>query len=153
MRVIVTNALAKIAHRAIAAIRSLLDDYRFMYKRGWIAGWTFGGGPAPLLFRRLQDDAVAPVDPLDRAIFAQAVERLVDGLAQLVVRADHADRHVPAQIGLALVEAQDAHRVARVRQVEIAGGARRHRRRIDLVIGHGFETVDLEAEGRCRHMA
>src|SRR5216684_1990697 len=104
------------------------------------------------LFRRLEGYAVTRVDPLDRAVFAQPIERLVDRLAQLVVRTDHADSDVPAEIGLAFVEAEDAHRIARMGQVEIAGGARRHRRGVDLVTGDGFETVDLETEGRCRHV-
>ena len=40
----------------------------------------------------------------------------------------------------------------RMRQIEIGGDGRRDRRRVDLVIGQGFEAVDLEPEGRCRHM-
>src|SRR6266702_3477768 len=104
------------------------------------------------LSRRLEGYAVTRVDPLDRPVFAQPIERLVDRLAQLVVRTDHADGDVPAEIGLAFVEAEDAHGIGRMGQVEIAGGARRHRRGVDLMTGDGFETVDLETEGRCRHV-
>ena len=57
------------------------------------------------------------------------------------------------EIGLALVEIEDAYRIVRMRQIEIAGRGRRDRRGIDLVIGNGFQAVDLESEGRCRHMA
>jgi hypothetical protein len=37
-------------------------------------------------------------------------------------------------------------------QIEIGGEGRRDRRRVNLMIGQGFEAVDLEPEGRCRHV-
>src|SRR5262249_38584577 len=108
--------------------------------------------PANLL-RLLQRYAVTPVDSCDCPVRTQPCDRLVDRVAQIVVGPDHADSDIPAQVGLALVEIEDSNRLVRMRQVEIAGGCRRDRRGIDLLIGNGLQAVDLESEGRCRHMA
>ena len=110
------------------------------------------GGRGTELSRRLQHDSVAPVYSLDRPIGAQPLESPLDGIAQRLVRSDHADGDIPVEVRLALVGTHYADRLIRMRQIEIGGDARADRRGVDLVIGQGFEAVDLESEGRCRHM-
>src|SRR5262245_43834607 len=59
------------------------------------------------LLRRLQGHAVASVDAVDGAVGMQPLHRAVHGLAQLLVRAEHADRDIPTESGLAVIERQD----------------------------------------------
>src|SRR5262245_7864840 len=103
------------------------------------------------LSRRLLYDTVAPVYLVTRSIRTQPRESLLDCIAQPLVRADHANGDIPVEVRLTLVEIQDADRLVRMRQIEIARNCRRDRRRVDLMIGQGFEAVHLEPEGRCRH--
>src|SRR3982074_3394707 len=110
-----------------------------------------GGGAE--LSRRLQHDTVAPVYSVDRPIGTQSLESPLDGIAQLFVRAHHANADIPVEVLLTLVEPQYADRLIWMRKIEIAGDGRRDRRRVDFMIGQGFEAVDLEPEGRCRHGA
>src|SRR5438552_4095636 len=64
--------------------------------------WVLPVQPRAPSLRRLQSDAVAGVDALDRAVGAQPVERGVDRLPQLVIGAHHADGDVPGEVGLAV---------------------------------------------------
>ena len=95
----------------------------------------------------MQHDTVASVYSLDRPIGTQPLESRLDGIAQLLVRAHHANGDIPVEVRLAFVAIQDADRMVRMRQIEIVGDGRRDRRCVDLVIGQGFEAVDLEPEG------
>jgi hypothetical protein len=58
------------------------------------------------LSRRLQHDTVAPVYSVDRSIRAQPLESPLDGIAQPIVRADHADGNIPVEVRLALFRTQ-----------------------------------------------
>src|SRR6516165_7857056 len=80
------------------------------------------------------------------------IQSLIDSILKAVVRTHHADSDVPVEVLLVLIEIEDAHRLVRMRQIEIGGSRRGDRGRINLMIGECVEAVDLEAEGRCRHM-
>src|ERR1700731_1653563 len=89
------------------------------------------------LSRRLQRDTVAPVYSVDRPIGTQPLKSTLDGIAQPLVRAHHANGDIPVEVRLTLVGTQDADRLIRMRQIEIGGNGWRDSRRVDLMIGHG----------------
>src|SRR6476659_830647 len=86
------------------------------------------------LFRRLQYDPVAAVYPIDRAVVSQPFKRSIDGVAQCIIRADHADGDVPVEIGYGLVAVQDTKCLVRMRQIEITRRSGCDRSGIDLMV-------------------
>ena len=82
----------------------------------------------------------------------QPLKSRIDRLAQLLVRAHHANGDIPVEVRLTFVAIQDADRIVPTRLIEIAGDGWRDRCCVDLAIGQGFKAVDLEPEGRCRHV-
>src|ERR1700730_11225903 len=91
------------------------------------------------LSRQLQHDSVAPVYSLDRPIGTQPLESPLDGIAQALVRADHADGDIPVQARFALVAIQDPDGLVRMLQVVVTGNGRGDRCRVDLMVGERLD--------------
>jgi hypothetical protein len=100
-------------------------------------------GP-PVSLRRAHPDAIARVDALHRAVGDQAGHGDVDRVAQLVVRAAHADGDVPRHVRLVLERMDEPHLLLGMGEVVVARRGRRHRGGGDLALRQHRQQLVLE---------
>src|SRR6185312_15643541 len=98
----------------------------------------------PVSLRRPHLDAIARVDALHRSVGDQAGHGVVDRLAQLVVRAAHADGDVPRHVRLALEWMDEPHLLLGMGHVVVARRGRRHRGGGDLALDQHRQQLVLE---------